>query len=77
VTVTREIEGDEGALQSESDRVESVRVLRTTVNQDKLGLADPPAQATQLTKSVDGDEESLDRRGSDMQVPLVNVLVKK
>jgi hypothetical protein len=77
VTVSGKIEGDERSLQSESNGVEGVRVLRTAMNQDELGLPDTPAQAAELTKTVDRDEESLDRGDRDVEVPLLDVLVKK
>jgi hypothetical protein len=77
VSVPREVEGDERSLQGESDGVKGVRVLCAAMNQDKIGFADAPAQAAELTKTVHRDEESLDRRYRDVKVPLLNILVKK
>jgi hypothetical protein len=77
VTVTGEIEGEQRSPQSESDRVKGVRVLRPTVNQNQLGLAEAPAKAAELAKTIDRDEKSLDRRDLNIEVPLVDVLVKK
>jgi hypothetical protein len=77
VTVTGEIESDEWSLQSESNGVEGVSVLRAPMNQSELWLSDAPAQAAQLTKTIDGDEKSLYRRDRDVEVPLVDVFLKK
>jgi len=60
----------------EGHGVEGVGVLRPPVNQDELGLVDSPAQAAELTKTVDRDEKPLHRWHLDVEAPLVNVLVK-
>ena len=75
--MARQVEGDEWALQCEGHRVEGVGVLCATVNEYEFGLTLTPAQSTQLTKSVDGDEEALNARNLNVEVPFVDVLVKK
>jgi hypothetical protein len=54
-----------------------VGVLRAAVNQNEFGVALTPAQSTQLTESVNGDEETLNAGNFNVEVPFVDVLVKK
>jgi len=47
------------------------------VQQCELGFSVTPSQSTELTESVDGDEESSNVGNRDVQIPFSNVLIEK
>ena len=77
VSVTGQVERDHGALQRQCDGVKSVGVLCATVYEDQQGFAVAPGESAQLSKSVNDHEEASHRWHGDVEVPLVEVLVKK
>jgi len=54
-----------------------VGVLSATVHEDHLGLAVTPGEAAELAKSVHDDVKTAHRRYRNVEVPFLEVFVKK
>ena len=77
MSVTGQVQRDEWLLQREGHGVKGVSVLGSAVEEDVLGILVAPRQTADLAKSVDRDEEPTNRRHSNIEIPLAQVLVKQ
>ena len=75
--VTRKVECEDRSLQGQRDGVKGVGVLGTAVHEGHLGFALTPGETAQLAKTVDDHVEASHRWNGDVEVPFLEVLVKK